>query len=134
MFFFLQKVLLDFLDKSTIPLLLMVINVAGLLVPMTSFPNNLKSKTSYFIRRKPDKVTAENFRDVILFGDFSAKPVSELAVLAEEIFLPLLTNPENTKGWPTVVAQDVANHIMAFRNIVYQVSFHRFFITLYTCF
>lgn len=66
----------------------------------------------------------ENFRSVLVFGDSAGKPVEELAVLTEEVFLPLLSNPENTKWWPNVVAEDVIAHVQAFRNTVYQVSVH----------
>lgn len=100
----------------------MVMTPAGILQPMTTFPNYLKTKTTYFIRRCDDPVTINNFRDILVFGDFSGRPVTELSILTDEIFIPLLTNIKNHIGWPQVISQDVINHIEAFKNIVYQVS------------
>lgn len=104
------------------PRLMMITNLAGLLQPVTEFPNNLKTKSCYFIRKKKEVITMENFRDVLMFGDMSPKPVEELAVLTEEVFVPILTNPANQKGWPKIVAEDVMKHIYSFRNNVYQVN------------
>lgn len=66
-------------------------------------------------------MSMDNFREVLIFGDMAARPVEELAVLTEEIFLPLLSNDQNHHGWPKVVAEDVVAHVQAFKNVVYQV-------------
>ncbi|KAJ8974481.1 hypothetical protein NQ317_016135 [Molorchus minor] len=58
------------------------------LTPLTKFDLQIKQKFAYFIRRKPEAVTMENFRDVLTFGDMSGKPVDELAVLIEECLCP----------------------------------------------
>lgn len=93
----------------------------GQLTPVTRFSSQIRSKASYFIRKKNETVTMENFRDVLIFGDMGGKPVEELATLVEEVFVPLLSNADNQKGWPQVVADDVINHVQAFNSIVYQV-------------
>lgn len=111
----------DFLDKETIPFMLIILNPAGGLQPMTTIPNYLKSKASYFIRRKPGKVEVNSFADMIMYGEFSYRPVNELAMWAEEVFIPLLTNSANHNGWPQVIAEDIAHHLQEFKNVVYQV-------------
>lgn len=118
---FLQILIINFFNRPEQPLLIMMITAGGQLLPMTQFTNQLRTKFSYFIRKRKEVVTMENFRSLLMFGDSAGKPVEELAVLTEEVFLPLLSNPENTKWWPKVVAQDVIAHVQAFRNTVYQV-------------
>lgn len=113
---------MNFFNNANVPRLIMIINIAGQLQPVTEFPNNLKTKSCYFIRKKKEAITWQNFREVLLFGDMSPKPVDELAVLIEQVFVPLLTNPANQMGWPKVVADDVFKHVYAFKNNVYQVS------------
>lgn len=114
--------ILNFFNRPEEPLLIMSITAGGLLLPMTQFSSQLRTKFSYFIRKKNEIVTMENFRSVLVFGDSAGKPVEELAVLTEEVFLPLLSNTENTKWWPKVVAEDVVAHVQAFRNTIYQVG------------
>ncbi|KAF2900340.1 hypothetical protein ILUMI_05842 [Ignelater luminosus] len=117
-----NKLIMNFFNNPNIPRLVMTINAGGQLQPVTEFPNNLKTKSSYFIRKQKEIITWENFREILLFGDMSPKPVEELAVLIEEVFVPLLTNPANQQGWPKVVADDVLKHVYAFRNNVYQIK------------
>lgn len=114
--------IVHFLNTPEEPLLILMTSSGGQLTPMTHFSSQIKSKASYFIRKKDEAVTLENFRDVLIFGDMAGKPVEELAVLVEEVFLPLLSNEGNQKGWPQVVADDVISHVQAFNNIVYQVG------------
>lgn len=126
-----QQTILNFFNRPEQPLLIMMMTAGGQLLPMTQFTNQLRSKFSYFIRKKNEIVTMENFRKVLIFGDSAGKPVEELAVLTEEVFLPLLSNPENSKWWPKIVVEDVVAHVQAFRNTVYQVSDCQFKIFLF---
>lgn len=64
----------------------------------------------------------ENLRSVLTFGDMSGKPIEDLSVLVEGVFVPLMSNPGNQVGWPKVVAQDVVSHVRSFKNTVDQVS------------
>lgn len=112
----------NFFNNAEIPRLIFNINAGGALVPSVEFPNT-KTKSTYFIRKKKDVVIWENFREVLTFGDMSARPVDELAVLVEEAFCPLLTNAANQEGWPKVVKEDIALHVYSFRNNVYQVKY-----------
>lgn len=36
--------------------------------------------------------------------------------------MPLISNPDNQKGWPKCVADDVMKHIHTFRGSVYQIK------------
>ena len=37
-----------------------------------------------------------------------------------QVMVPLLTNPENQKGWPKVVCQDVEKHINELKGTIYR--------------
>ncbi|ERL93730.1 hypothetical protein D910_11016 [Dendroctonus ponderosae] len=115
-----RKMILKFLDDPNQKMLLITIPSTGLLTPFTSFNAQIKQKFTYFIRKKPDAVTMENFRSVLTFGDMSGKPIEDLSVLVEGVFVPLMSNPANQVGWPKVVAQDVVSHVRTFKNTVDQ--------------
>ncbi|XP_031327312.1 dynein beta chain, ciliary-like [Photinus pyralis] len=116
------RIILNFFNNPNVPRLIMITSAAGQLMPVTEFPNNLKTKSSYFIRKKKEVVTRDNIREVLLIGDMSPKPVEEIAVLVEEVFLPVLSNPANQTKWPAVIAADITKHVYAFRNKVYQIK------------
>ena len=39
-----------------------------------------------------------------------------------QIFVPLLSNPSNHKGWPPIVAQDVRQHVHGLKSTMCQVK------------
>lgn len=51
--------------------------------------------------------------------------VDQLATLIDNIFAPLLTNPENHKDLPEVAVQDICRHVHALRGTLYQVFSER---------
>lgn len=54
-------------------------------MPSLNIKEEKKHKVSYFLKRNPVEVTIDNFRDVIIMGDMSPKPIQELAILTEEV-------------------------------------------------
>lgn len=83
---------MDFLEKPQLNVLLVTLTSAGSLVPSLTFPTSGKTKSSYFARVKAEPITAENIRKCLIFGDISARPLDDLAVLVEEVtsFLQLI--------------------------------------------
>lgn len=47
----------------------------------------------------------------------------DLSIMAEEVIGPLLCNPENQKGWPKCVQNDMMRHVNDLRNLMHQVCF-----------
>ncbi|XP_052132343.1 dynein beta chain, ciliary-like [Frankliniella occidentalis] len=117
----LRFVVMEFLERTTSNVLVMLLSPAGVLTPVLGFPTNAKGKSSYFIRKRKEPVTKENLRDLLIFGDMAPRPVEELAVLVDEVFMPLLVNPVNQRGWPTVVAEDVKKHLYGLKCDLYEV-------------
>ena len=54
----------------------------------------------------------------------------DLIALADDVIGPLLCNPENQKGWPKIVKNDMMRHVNELRNLMYQVgwSFENFMV------
>ena len=112
---------MEFLERTTSDVLVMTLSPAGVLTPVLGFPTNAKTKSSYFIRKRKEPVTKDNLRDLLIFGDMAPRPVDELAVLVDEVFMPLLVNPVNHRGWPAVVADDVKKHLYGLKCDLYEV-------------
>lgn len=55
------------------------------------------------------------------FGSISARPILDLSSLVDDIFVPVLTNPLNTAGWPEVVLKDVDSQLQTLRNNIAEV-------------
>ena len=55
----------------------------------------------------------------MLYGDLSDVPLEQLSAIAQEVYLPLLTNPRNQDGWPEVVTKEVLENLHKFIANVY---------------
>ncbi|XP_043279274.1 dynein beta chain, ciliary-like [Venturia canescens] len=110
-----------FFDDPNEKMLTMQISPAGILVPSLSLQTGGKVKISYFMRKTPEKITPGNYRDVIIPGDMSPKPLEDLSVLFEEAYVPILLNPRNQVGWPAVASEDVEKHLHDFGNSIRQI-------------
>ncbi|XP_039284796.1 dynein beta chain, ciliary [Nilaparvata lugens] len=116
-----KSIIMDFFSKTFINMLVVRLTPAGVLMPSHTFPPGSKVKMSYFVRCREEVITPENFKELIVYGDVAPKPIDELAVLVEEVMMPLLTNPSNHTNWPQVVVHDVKKHVTDLKNIVYKV-------------
>ncbi|XP_031334092.1 dynein beta chain, ciliary-like [Photinus pyralis] len=116
------RIILNFFNKADAPRLIMMTNLGGQLVPVTDFPSNLKTKCSYFIRKKNAVITATNIREVLFMGDKSPKPIEELSALVEHGLLPFISNPDNRAQWPSEVVEDMIKHVYAFKNKLIQIK------------
>lgn len=51
----------------------------------------------------------------------SENPILDFSMMVNEIFVPMITNPHNTKGWPEVVKKDTEKQIQKLRNNIDEV-------------
>lgn len=58
----------------------------GAIVPVLGIQSNAKNKLSYFVKRQPVIITEINYREVLIPGDMSPKPIDDLSVLVQEVF------------------------------------------------
>lgn len=50
----------------------------------------------------------------VLHGELTEAPLETLSAVAQGVFLPLLSCPQNQEGWPDVVAREVTENMHKF--------------------
>ncbi|XP_012541741.3 dynein beta chain, ciliary [Monomorium pharaonis] len=116
-----KEMIMKFFDTPLEMILIIQQIPTGVLVPFLKIPPSHYIKASYFIKKNPVKITKENYRNIIIPGDLASKSIEELSVLVEEAYVPILSNPNNHKGWPLVIGEDVKKHVYDLRNMICQV-------------
>ncbi|XP_055848919.1 dynein beta chain, ciliary isoform X2 [Episyrphus balteatus] len=118
-----KGVIKEFLDRPVPVVLVIILTQAAQLVPSTTFPlSQLKSKGVYFIKKQPLPVPKEDCEHFIIVGDLATRTIDQLSALVEEVLVPLLSNEDNYKSWPDMVAQDVQKHVHSLKSTVHQVK------------
>lgn len=119
-----KTVIKDFLDLPCHMVLVIQFTQSAQLLPVTTFPlTQLKSKGQfsfvntllkmlncdklknillgvYFVKRLPIEVPRDDCASWIISGDLATRSIDQLSCLVDEIFVPLLSNTDNHKGWP----------------------------------
>ncbi|CAD7086485.1 unnamed protein product [Hermetia illucens] len=100
-----KAVIKEFLDRPIPVVLIIILTPAAQLVPSTSIPlAQLKSKGVYFIKKGLREVPREECEHFLIFGDLATRSIDQLSSLVDEVFVPLLSNEDNYKEWPEMVA------------------------------
>lgn len=63
------------------------------------------------MKKLPFEIPREQSPSWLIAGDLATRSIDQLSCLVDEIFVPLLSNTDNHKGWPEMVAQDVQKHV-----------------------
>ncbi|XP_015272477.1 PREDICTED: dynein heavy chain 17, axonemal [Gekko japonicus] len=106
----------EFYEKPDLLALVITLNPTGQLVPCIGFPSVLKNKGVYFVKKKHENITKDNFQDALLVGDLSPSPVEQMMAVVEEVLYSLFMKSENLGGWPQVVAEDVIRQAHRLKN------------------
>lgn len=118
-----KNTLKEFLERPQPMQLIVVLTQSAQLIPVTTFPlTQLKSKGVYFIKKEPHEVPREDCGSFLIVGDLATRSIDQLSGLADEIYVPLLSNEDNHVGWPEMVAQDVLKQVHNLKSTVYQVK------------
>ncbi|KAJ8713922.1 hypothetical protein PYW08_007542 [Mythimna loreyi] len=117
-----RHILFRFFDLPKFEVIVFRMNTAGMLTCSTTFPFISRGKVVYFLRNNEEKVTQANIRKVLTIGEMSGNVLNDLISLAEDVIGPLLCNPENQKGWPKIVKNDMMRHVNDLRNLMYQLK------------
>jgi hypothetical protein len=82
-----KNIIMNFFNKNEINIIFLSINQNQAIVISSAVPNQkLKSKSCYFAKKKPGPVSTEvNIRDEILYGDISASPLEQFAVILDDV-------------------------------------------------
>ncbi|NXG62204.1 DYH17 protein, partial [Hemiprocne comata] len=105
-----------FFKQQDVVELVLGLNPAGQLLPTTYFPAALRGKGIYFVKKKKENITQENYQSGLLVGDISPSPVEQLITVVEEVLSPLLLSEENVEGWPRVVVEDIVQQVQQLKN------------------
>ncbi|NIG60331.1 dynein heavy chain 17, axonemal [Pontoporia blainvillei] len=101
----------EFFEKPDVLVLVLTLNPAGMIIPCLGFPASLKSKGMYFIKKKPENISQDNYKDRLVYGDISPTPVDQLIAIVEEVLYSLLNQSENVSEWPRVVSEDIVRQV-----------------------
>ena len=74
-------------------------------------PEKFRKKTLCFLKLTETELSPDNVDQTVIYGDFGDVPLEHLSVLANEVFLPMITNPANQVGWPEVITKEVVENL-----------------------
>lgn len=81
-----KQIIHDFFDKAENQILVLQYTTSGSLLPTTTFPNVLKNKSCYFIKKRREALPKDTIlRDAIMYGDLSTSPVDQLSAMVDEV-------------------------------------------------
>lgn len=75
----------EFFEKPDVLVLVLTLSPAGVIIPCLGFPAALKSKGVYFIKKGPENIGKDNYKDRLLYGDIGPAPVDQLIATVEEV-------------------------------------------------
>ncbi|XP_061501815.1 dynein beta chain, ciliary isoform X1 [Anopheles gambiae] len=118
----LRTIVMDWVLQPAVMKLFVTLNNAGALVPSYHFTSTAKGKICYFVKISEMAVEIGKIREQIIYGDLTPNPIDDLSILVDEIFYPMINNPQNQEGWPTAIVKDIDNHVQELRNIISEVK------------
>ncbi|GAX83887.1 hypothetical protein CEUSTIGMA_g11312.t1, partial [Chlamydomonas eustigma] len=101
----------SFLDTPSVMRLLVFVDGKELTATNKPPGKFKQKKTLYFIKSSPAKLDNDSIRKNVIIGEIGENPLETLAVVAQDVFMPLLTSPANQQGWPDVVAKEVTENM-----------------------
>eukprot|EP00878_Enallax_costatus_P014708 GHUV01015385.1.p1 GENE.GHUV01015385.1~~GHUV01015385.1.p1 ORF type:complete len:890 (+),score=327.73 GHUV01015385.1:1824-4493(+) len=104
----------SFMEDSDVKRLLVYMDSKDLMVTVKPLPK-YKRKTVYFLKTNgAAKLDNDNIKRAVVHGEFTEAVLETLLPVAQQVFLPLLTNGSNQEGWPDVVAKEVSENLHRF--------------------
>ena len=101
-----------FLDGSS-PFIAFVESGGGLTVTIKP-PARVEGKLLYFLKTVSGGVSSEDFEKEILIGNMNMPTLNHLCSVLQEIYMPLISNPNNQEGWSELVTKDVMDNLHIF--------------------
>lgn len=97
-----------------------IATAASNILAMDSMP---KGKAIYFLKSYPVEIKIDNFPMYVIYGDIPATNyIKTLAILFEEVYLPLLSNKDNRALWPPTASMDIQKQIKQMQIFLEEVS------------
>ncbi|MEW5311809.1 MAG: hypothetical protein WDW38_003494 [Sanguina aurantia] len=109
---------MQFLEDATVKLLLVYMDGKEL-AAANKPPAKFRKKTVYFLKIQEAKLDKDTIKKLVIHGEIGENPLETLAVIAQDVFMPILTSPANQQGWPDVVAKEVTENMHKFVSNVF---------------
>uniref|UniRef100_UPI0037E727D7 dynein axonemal heavy chain 11 n=1 Tax=Semicossyphus pulcher TaxID=241346 RepID=UPI0037E727D7 len=103
-----QTLLKDFFEKE--PVIFFSSSKKGCLVASNEVPTVAQNKQIYILKKTNVAVTAENYKEHLLFGLLSPSLLRQLSSTVEQVCVPLLSNNKNHHMWPNLMSEDIIRH------------------------
>lgn len=81
---------MDFMNCPDHLTIMFIFNSVGLLIPMYKCPEGCKNKISYFIKLEPAEITINNYELLLIYGDVSPNPISDLKAITENVSIKFI--------------------------------------------
>ncbi|GCC27211.1 hypothetical protein chiPu_0005636 [Chiloscyllium punctatum] len=105
-----KKLLLDFFDEMRNGRLLFFTGAGGALHADSQLTFTSKSKMLYIFKNCSGNLSDNDHVNELMLGEILQHPVEHLAVLINEVLVPILSNSNNHLGWPQAISYDVRKH------------------------
>ena len=81
-----KQLFMDFFEKPEILQFIVSANPAGGLSVSTQWPDKLKTKACYFVKKAKEAINKDTpMRNSLLYGDLSYSPVDQLSAFVDEV-------------------------------------------------
>ncbi|XP_070822029.1 dynein axonemal heavy chain 11 [Chaetodon trifascialis] len=104
-----QTHLKDFFEKESV--VFFCSSKKGCLVASNEVPPVAQNKQIYILKKTVAPISAENYRELLLFGLLSPSPLLQLSSTVEQVCVPLLSNNNNHQMWPNLMSEDIIRHV-----------------------
>lgn len=95
------------------------------LTMLKEFPSSLKdTSVFYFVKHSPGVVSAENIDREIVFGDATLDSLAQMDSLLQDVFLPVLMDPDVRVAWGELVSKNLLEDTHRFLSDVKIVTGH----------
>lgn len=81
-----KQLIVDWVEKGDQLNLIMITQANGIPLPFYEFPDNLRAKSVYFVKKSKHSLSKDGFRSQIIYGDLSNSPLEQLSALVDEVF------------------------------------------------
>ena len=79
-----------------------------------TIPSKAKGKVLVFIKLQSCALTMDNIHSTITVLELGSNPFEHLELLANEVFLPVLSNPQNQAKWGEVPTREIMDRFHNF--------------------
>ncbi|RYY38440.1 hypothetical protein EON62_00430 [archaeon] len=72
------------------------------------------SRVVYFMKMKAAPVSADTVAEDVVVSDMTPEPLEHLEKVLSEVYIPLLSNPNNQEGWGEVASKEIMDRLHGF--------------------